>query len=188
MDTAAQPAIGYSITVDVAPGRQIVFQHFVGDDETDAAVNARLDRLMAFADRQRAKYELPDITEELLKMTDEIAQLEQDRAETELRHREADRTFDNELARMAVMRETTQSDGYAKHLAQGKQGSFKPAGATKSTIEKIEHDVTAINDQRAKNNAERDQFLGNMEIAVKRREDRIATLEAKREAIQAKLT
>ena len=111
----AQPAIGYSITVDVAPGRQMVFQHFVGDDESDATVSQRIDRLMAFADRQRARYELPDIAEELLKMNDEIAQLEQDRAEAELRHGVANKSFDNELARMAVKAQTTQEDGYNDH-------------------------------------------------------------------------
>ena len=58
-DTANVPAIGFSITVDVSSGRQMVLQGFFPDDEPDAAVNARLDRALRFADRQRSRYEIP---------------------------------------------------------------------------------------------------------------------------------
>ena len=78
--TSATPAIGYSITANIDGNRRIVFQHFVAADEDDASVNANLDRIMGLVDRQRARYEIPGLAEELETLTNTMAQYEEDRA------------------------------------------------------------------------------------------------------------
>ena len=63
----AREVVGTAVglTVGLSDNRQMTLQSGYADDEPDHVINARLDRAMAFADRQRAKYEIVTLREEI---------------------------------------------------------------------------------------------------------------------------
>jgi len=59
------PAVGVSFNLTLGGGRAMVIQTHIGQDDN---VDALLDRILASADRQKAKYEIVDIEDELRRM------------------------------------------------------------------------------------------------------------------------
>lgn len=59
------PAIGYSIVANVGGERQFTAQCFVEQDETDAEINAKVDRINRIIDRMRAIYGLEELEAQL---------------------------------------------------------------------------------------------------------------------------
>lgn len=171
------PAIGYSITANIGDDRQVVFQHFVGSDETDASVNAALDRIMGLIDRQKARAALPGLLAERRKLVDENAQYEQDRAEAELNYQKAQAALETQLVEAGEAKKEAMSAGYSQHVQSGRTGEYKPKGAVAASItaaERVEKELKAAMD---KNTAERDQHIENMRITMDRRVARIALLD-----------
>lgn len=172
--TSAAPAIGYSITANIDGNRQIVFQHFVAADEDDASVNANLDRIMGLVDRQRARYEIPGLAEELETLTNTMAQYEEDRARVDLEYDKAMATLDVQIEEMAGKRKEFFDDGYAQHKSSGRQGSYKPQGMVKTNIARVENAIEQAKEAKTKNLNERAQATENLEISITRHKARIA--------------
>lgn len=178
-ETANVPAIGFSVTVDISQGRQMVLQGFFPDDEPDANVNARLDRALRFADRQRAKYEVPVLAEERAKMEDELAQYDEDVALAEDNFQKSQATFDVQILETQNQIRRTIEDGEDKARRAGKIGAYKPQGQTAHNIEIAKQQLKDYASQKEKNAAERQGFLDNIKIAIDRRKARIALLDEK---------
>ena len=178
-DTANVPAIGFSITVDVSSGRQMVLQGFFPDDEPDAAVNARLDRALRFADRQRSRYEIPVLAEERAKLRDELAQYKEDTELAEANFVKAQATFDVQILESNQQIQKLMDEGEADGLRRGKVGSYKPQGVRKHNIDLIKTQIEDYKKQKESNAAERKAFLDNIKVAVDRRIARIALLDEK---------
>lgn len=172
--------IGYSITANIDGNRQMVFQHFVPQDATDDQVNADLDRIMRLIDRQRSVYELPELREELHKLSEEIAQYNEDMVT------QAEVNFGKAQAELHVQLETLQKDhkkvfdeAYAAFRNNGRQGQFEPKGQTKANLERLDAGIRQITEQLGKNAAERDFFQKNTQANIERRLARIDMLKAK---------
>lgn len=172
--TSATPAIGYSITANIDGNRQIVFQHFVAADEDDASVNANLDRIMSLVDRQRARYEIPGLQEELDTLTNTMAQYEEDRARVDLEYDKAMATLDVQIEEMAGKRKEFFDQGYEQHKSSGRQGSYKPQGMVKTNIARVENAIEQAKEAKTKNLNERAQATENLEISITRHKARIA--------------
>lgn len=172
--TSATPAIGYSITANIDGNRQIVFQHFVAADEDDTSVNANLDRIMGLVDRQRARYEIPGLAEELETLTNTMAQYEEDRARVDLEYDKAMATLDVQIEEMAGKRKEFFDQGYEQHKSSGRQGSYKPQGMVKTNIARVENAIEQAKEAKTKNLNERAQATENLEISITRHKARIA--------------
>lgn len=179
MVDVATPAIGFSITANLGGERQIVFQHFVGQDEDDKTVNARLDRLMMFVDRLKAKTDLPELRDELAKLETTLAQFEEDRARLETEHVAAQARLDLQGNTLAKDIDKLLREGEAAFRAAGRQGAYTPQGLAKASIERVQFGLNQVTEEKARASAERDQALANMAISVKRYSEHIETLKAK---------
>lgn len=58
-------ATGFSIVVGIANDAQITFQSGYEGDEDDSSINARVDRMMRIAQRQKAIHEVADLEKEI---------------------------------------------------------------------------------------------------------------------------
>jgi DNA invertase Pin-like site-specific DNA recombinase len=182
------PAFGYSIVANLGGDRQMTVQCFVAEDEADAEVHAKIDRAFRVVDRQKARYELVDLREELHKVSETLAQFREDKARI-------DHQIDVKLAQLDVQAATANDDykermneGAAKHAARGRVGDYQPTGAERANLDRITASVAQIAAEKAKIEAERTQHAESVMISIKRHEEACATLSAKiaeREALLA---
>lgn len=172
-------ALGYSIVSNLDGNRQITVQCFVGEDEPDAIVNAKLDRVFRVIDRQKARYELVGENEELAKETGVLAQLREDLARVDLDFDKAQAELHKEIALVDAQAEESFNASYEAHVDSGRKGEYKPAGAAKSMLENIARaraNVVAVVD---KNTAERDQHRAGVLISIERYESAVSARNAK---------
>lgn len=159
-------ATGVSIGVGLADDRQITFQTGYEGDETDAAVNGRLDRTMRFANRLKAIYSLPALEEDLLKEEMALERFLQDRADIIER-------YENTQAQRTAELSALRRDAEARHASSDRRGGYKPEGATKRNMEII---AKATLDAEASHAQEH-------EIATKNHERRLDEIAMKRAKI-----
>ena len=77
-DDKPATAIGYSIVVNLDGNRQVTAQCFVAENEDDAAINGKFDRVFAILDRQKARYDVVNERDELRKEETTLDQLKED--------------------------------------------------------------------------------------------------------------
>lgn len=165
-------ATAVSLVVGLTDNMQITFQTGFGTDETDAAVNARLDRLVAVADRQRAIAQVPVIEAQLVKEQADLSQFQEDLGRIEIDHvaRKASlqRQLDDKLAgrdkarkkhaaeidvmilEMQDVRQATWNNGAEQARAHGRLGAYEPRGVDKSNLEKIDKQIALAKEGREK--------------------------------------
>ena len=123
-------ATAVSIVVGLADDRQITFQTGYEGDETDDAVNGRLDRTMRFANRLKAVYSLPALEDELEQHETVLARFLEDQAAIVER-------YEVEQAGRVAELSAKRRDAESRHATSGKRGGYKPEGATKRDMELI---------------------------------------------------
>lgn len=150
-------ATAVSIVVGLADDRQITFQTGYEGDETDDAVNGRLDRTMRFANRLKAIYSLPNLEDELERHEKTIERFQADRDEIE-----------KNLAVKQAMRSVELGERRNKAVkawqAGGRQGEFRPQGATARDLDLIQGEM-----DRAEEDAK--QGRENFKVSMKRHEE-----------------
>ena len=179
MTAAAAPAIGYSVVANLGGDRQLTCQCFVGEDETDAAVNAKIDRIFAVVDRQKARYEIVDVKEDLAKHRETLHQLEEDLARIDADFDKAQASLDEQAAQISADGEAAFSAGYEAHVSSGRRGDYAPSGQTLQKVKLAEAATRQVLDEKAKNTAERDQHRASALITVERYKKAIIEREAK---------
>jgi hypothetical protein len=147
-------ATGVSIVVGLADDRQITFQTGYEGDETDAAVNARLDRTMRFANRLKAVYSLPTLEDELDRHNKTIERFQEDRDAIE-------KQFAVRQAMRSVELGERKNRAVKTWQASGKHGEFKPQGATA-------RDLDLIQGEMDKAEAEVEQGRKNFQVSMER--------------------
>lgn len=130
-------ATGVSIVVGLADDRQITFQTGYEGDETDAAVNSRLDRTMRFANRLKAVYSLPSLEDELEQHETILARLLEDQTAI------VDR-YENTMAQKQVELDTRRRDAESRWADSGKRGGYKPEGATKRDMDLVAGEMVRL--------------------------------------------
>lgn len=167
-------AIGYSIIANLPGDRQVTVQCFVAEDETTAEVNQRLDRAFGFLDRQKARYEIPELKAKIEEQEATLAQMERDLAA-------ADEQFEKAQAEIDVGAETATKEraaflqrGYDDHTARGARGAYEPRGGDKAKVGQWDAIISDYAAQKEKNLAEREQFRNNIVVGKRRYETAIA--------------
>ena len=174
----AAPALGFSIVANLGDNRQITCQCFVDVDEDLPVIHARIDKVQSVIDRQRARYEIADITKERETAAKTLQRAKDDLARVEGEFQATMAENDRRLVDIA------QSISEI-NTAAAERGRGSPAGADKSrvaTLERERKEIAAIKD---KNNAERDQYLQNVLVSIERFEEAVADCDRRLEAAHA---
>lgn len=159
-------AAGVSLVVTLPGGRQISFQTGYEGDESDAVINARLDRTMRFADRLRAINEIPELEDELEQHETTMARFLEDQAAIVERYEVAQ-------AQRQVERQTRERDAQSRWETSGKRGGFKAEGATKRDLDLISGEMTRAEAE----------FKQNRDIAQKTHERYVQEIETRKAKI-----
>lgn len=157
-------ASGVSIVVSLPEGRQISFTTGFEGDESDADVNARFDRIMRLADRQRARYELAELEEELKRHLLTNERMEKDQAAVESR-------YEVHRAQRVVEQTTVRRDVESAAVQSGRSNAT-PRGASKRTLDLIQIEID-------KADAEHKVGKENFAETMKRHLEETALCEAK---------
>ena len=136
------PAIGYSILANIGDDRQVTFQHFVGEDESDEAANAAIDRIMRIIDRQKAIRRIPDLVKERNQVEGQLTQFARDLAAVEADYAAREEARKKLILELQVKRKETYDAGYAEHATSGRRGSYEPAGRRASMISTLDTDIS----------------------------------------------
>jgi hypothetical protein len=181
-------ATAFSLVVGLADNMQITLQSGFTEDEPESAVNARLDRLVALAKRQRAIAEIPAIEDEIIKQKDTLAQFQEDLArvnadhdrlqaqrrvelserilqqEPERRKREAE--INGDILKIQEHRQVVFNAGLAEHQKSGRMGAYEPRGTVKTNLANIDAGIKEAGAKRAEHLAEWDEvYQSNIETA-----------------------
>lgn len=161
--SAAQhaPAIGYSIIANLGDDRQMTVQCFVAEDEPLGVIAAKVDKVLAVVDRQKARYSIRDLQKELVTHEQKLAQFEEDFAKVEAEHIKAQEALREQAQGFHGEREDLTAAAYAK-------GRQKPVGAEAARYNTLGQALKEIDERLKKNDAERDQHHANLLISIDR--------------------
>jgi hypothetical protein len=187
-DDIKVPAIGFSTTINIDGNRQMVFQGYFEQDEDDVLVNARIDRIMRLADRQRSVYDIPVLKEERAKLLEEVAQYDEDVGTAEIEFQKSQAALDVQILELRNQADNFTKQGYDEHVKRGGVGAYKPKGRAASNLTLMDTQVEQIKATKEANAAERKQFQDTVGVAVKRRQDRLKVLEEKIADLEKVLT
>lgn len=177
--TETVPAIGYSIVSNLDGDRQITAQCFVSEGERDDVVNAKFDRIFRFIDRQKARYELVALRDELSKHRTTLAQLQEDLARADAQHNAAQASLESQMAELKAESNAAAERGYEAHVAAGRRGEYVLSGTAKADVQRLTAAAHEVQRAKDKNTAERDQHRQQIEISIDRFNKAIAEIECK---------
>lgn len=183
-----QTAIGYSIIANLGDDRQITIQHFIGDDQSDGEVNATMDRIMGFVDRQKAIRKIPELRTEQRQLEGQILLAERDLAAVEADHKAASDARDKLLIDLQAREKAEHDAGYQEHVASGRRGAYKPAGHRSAMIGRIQADIGKLVEEAIKQANEREVALQNLNQNLELRRARIRQIDDEIAELQAKVT
>ena len=172
MSAAQAAALGYSVIANLGDDRQLTTQCFVDSDAPLATIHAAVDKAMAVVDRQRAKYQLRDLTSERKNhaQTKERAEEDLNRLEEQYRTQvEQEKVYLGSLhAEVKQIEETAYQ-----------AGRKAPVGASKARSTAIRSTIKETNVAREKAEAERKQALINYAASIERHDAAIAEVDLK---------
>jgi len=174
MNASTAPAIGYSIVANLPGDRQVTVQCFVAEDEENEAVNKRLDRAFGFLDRQKARYEIPEIKDKIEEQEATLAQMERDLAAADEAFEKSQAELDIGMKTAVDTRDSFVQRGYNEHVASGRRGEYEPRGSDKARIDQHQSVIADYTAQKEKNIAEREQYRNNIVVGKRRYEAAIA--------------
>jgi hypothetical protein len=177
----AREVVGHAVgfTIGLANDRQVTFQTGFAEDEDDATVNARFDRIMRLADRQKAKYELVELRAELETHEKALARLDEDIARVDNDFDRSQAQLDVEIGEYQRLLTEARDKAYQNQIASGRSGKQPLSGHVKSQIAAYERAIEDGAKSKEKNVAEREQHRGTVIAQRARYEEEIASRLAK---------
>jgi hypothetical protein len=190
---APQPkrALGYSISMNLGmddkgiPQGNIVLQHFVDEDAPLAEVNAAVDKAVAVAQRQQAKYRILDLQQGLARACAEYDHAEEDQRRLDDETAKGNALRDVQIATLQGQIDIERGNAHTKHVQSGREGAFKLQGFAKANIERAQAQVDklkaeqqqALEVQRTSHQGRKD-YRARMGAAIAHMEADIASCEA----------
>lgn len=172
------PALGMSIVMNMPGDRQATLQCFVASDASLEEQNALLDRMMRIGDRQKAKYELTALYDDLAKHQQTQSRFGEDFARTELEYRTGQAQRDEAKATLLQAIDDETKAGYGAHATSGRKSEYKLSGAHKQAVNVAQAGIHQLDEQTAKAKAERDRFVEHLDISRTRYAEEIERIEA----------
>jgi len=173
------PAIGISLLVTLGNDRQITLQTYVERDDPVDLQNAVVDSMVALAERQKAKAELPELQDELEKHQQTLAQFAEDLSRVRTDHGAAQQRRKVRVQEIDGEQTRIIQEGAQKAQQSGRTGKYEPTGHVKANVDRLAHDKATIAADLEKADAEAALAEQNLAISVKRYEDQIALLTGK---------
>ena len=158
------PAIGYSMSCNIGAERGITVQCFVGEDEDDRTINAKIDRVFRVMDRQLAKYAVDGLRKAARKFEEQLAKLVESEAVMENQHQKDLAQIDIEIAEYQTHADSIREAAYSVAAQTGRSNKAALAGQPNANIQRMEKavkDATAMKERKA---ADREQFLKDMSL------------------------
>jgi cob(I)alamin adenosyltransferase len=154
-----EPAIGYQIVAALNDRTQMTFSHFVGQNDSDKKVNATIDRIMGFMQRQRAKFDVAQLTDELTKMTTTLENLGSDVARVDEQFDRDKRSTIAEIEQLA-----DQIEAVERPVRNGDVVSIR--GAAKAQVEHKRTRIRNLQEHIQKKDAEREEHRATLLVNV----------------------
>lgn len=182
-------ALGISVVTNTPGDRGITIQTYIAADASIAEQNALIDRMMKILDRQKAKYELPSIKDEMELHEKTLARMEVDLKEVEhtfnrdqakrraeltalkrsleeeteaslQRHAERAAALKRSIDDQERARKTAFDEGYNEWSASGRSGSYEPQGHRKVNLERMDTEMSTRQEAYAAHMASKDAQVG----------------------------
>lgn len=189
-ETQTPPAValGISVVTNMPGDRGITVQTHVALDVPLEEQDRIIDRMFRLVDRQKARYELPDVEDELALHQKTLARMEEDlkgvdhehnvaqarrRAELKALSRELDeaeetakRAHESTLSHMArtleeytAKREAEFAAGYDEFTKGGRQGSYEPTGHRRVNLDRMDKQIADFKAQIAEKRDAKDRAV-----------------------------
>ena len=158
-------------------GRQIVFQDFVSSDLSLKDAHARVNFAMKLADYQRAKYEIDDLRKDFEKAETALKQFLDDKTRVDGDIDRQIALLDVGIGQVSEMRAAKYESGYNAHT-KTRQGEYRPLGATKADLDRLDQDMKNQAAQKAALEQERKVAKDNLDITIQRHKEGLERLRA----------
>lgn len=181
------PGIDITLTGNFGGDRQMAVRTMLVQDTPEADQHAIVDRVFRVFDRQKARYELEDLREELRKNHEALSRFEEDMPAVEANYQRAQAALDVEIEELRKRGAEIRTEDERRHDASGRRGAYKATGHVASDLANIDRQIAKVAEDKAKAKAERAEFLkSHDQVGVRRYREEIARVEteiAKRERI-----
>lgn len=142
-------AIGYSVAVNMGGDRQMTVQCFVGEDEPDAAINAKMDKVFRIVDRQKARYDLDKEYKEFEEIGRHLRNFLNAIPIAEKNAQFQTAALAVELNAKQEARKEVFDGAYSQHVANHRRGEFKPGGALNGRLAAMDSEIQKVKDKIA---------------------------------------
>lgn len=157
----------FALVVGLSDNQQITFQSGFAEDEDDAAVHARIDRLTRIARRSQLLAEVPKLKEERAQLIDQQAQTRADEARL-------DADYAAEVGRLEALKKDTFDVGYNEHVRAGRSGPYAPRGAAAQAISGAQRDLEKMDAERKVVLQQREGFHKRIDLRVAQIDEKLA--------------
>ena len=181
------PAIGYSILCNLDGSHQLTVQCFAGEDETDEVVNAKVDRIFRVVDRQKARYDIETIKDDLDVHEKALANLLIGLGKADLDFDRGQAQLDIQIGECKQMIEAARTKVYNDNVASGRTPDRAARGHAGANISRFETAIKSYEADKTKKVAERDQYREGVILNREKLEKEIGNLKAKLDAKEALL-
>jgi hypothetical protein len=172
------PGIDITLTGNFGGDRQMAVRTMLLQNTAEAEAHDIVDRVFRVFDRQKARYELVDLAEELRKNKQALARFTEDMPAVEANHKKEQAARDLEIATMRATYNDELTRDREAHAAK-KAGPYALTNAMKSRKNQIESAIRKVVEVKEKADAERAEFIRSHDATgVKRFEEEIARIEA----------
>ncbi len=193
-------ATGFNLVINLAGERQITFQSGYEGDETEEAVYARIDRMMKIGDRYKARYSIPEMEKDLATQEATLANLLVDKARLDVEFEAAQaarleeiekckETANGHILDLGKRKNEVEKAGQDDWASRGRRGEYKPQGASKVEVDRLDSAMHAAAEARDKAiagiqldidkaKAERERAEENQQISLVRWTDAIEKMKA----------
>lgn len=178
-------AVPVQIVMNLDGARQMTFQVGFDLDESDSAISSRLDRVFQIAERQKARYDILALRDEMEKDRHQhsifLKNLEAVRAKFKVE--QASRVV--EIEEMVRAKDEKSKAGYDEHHASGRRGDYAPRGVLAGELANIDTQIAAVKGEIKKQEQEQAVAEEQIKGSVKHYEEQMALREMKIAAKQA---
>jgi len=186
-DEPLVPAIDMSIIQTLPGDRQIQVKTCILQAASQDEINGLMDRIFRAGDRQKARYELEAIEDDIVKNRERI---EQQKVAIEIAESDHVKKLAETDAGIGTLK-MDQSQLYDKALKEfrgkGREGSYEPKGATKQMLDRYADQIVKMEKAKLDADEVKRTALQNSEITIKHCNEMIEKLTKDAERLRSKI-
>lgn len=173
------PAVDVSIIEDMHGGRQVQLRTAFLQGTEAREQDRILDVIFHRLDRQKARYEIESLLDEIAEQEIALQRFEENLAVVEKEHKEKQDERGKRLEVLRKDKDDLRHEEEQKHYASGKTGTFEPRGGARGRLQAFDLDIGKIGDEIKKADEDRDANIANLETNRRRFREEIEKRQAK---------